>query len=173
MITDMKQRGAKRSMPGAWEQSLHRSAGRPLRGIYKLGADPAPRWASITAIQISEESAKASFPGSLQVRRVSSAGREIHADAIYKLITAFSEPCDHDLEQKTKRNPSKPLIIPICSCDFPGRATYLLKRRVLRRRANTVRKQLSCAPPEIFQPGMTPFPIDRPSNDHCTSCDQH
>jgi len=69
MITDLKQRGAKIDV---WGVGTKLSTGQPdaaLGGVYKLGATRCPGGEWQYHIKLSEESAKISIPGSLQVRR--------------------------------------------------------------------------------------------------------
>src|SRR5256885_7039368 len=81
MITDLKQRGAKIDV---WGVGTKLSTGQPdgaLGGIYKLGATRRPGGEWQYRIKLSEESAKASFPGSLQVRGFHEPGGTFIADA--------------------------------------------------------------------------------------------
>src|SRR3954454_3181249 len=94
MITDLKQRGAKIDV---WGVGSKLSTGQPdgaLGGIYKLGAT---RWRDAEwqyRIKLSEESAKASIPGSLQVRRFYQQDGKFMADTIYETDQGVSEPCE-------------------------------------------------------------------------------
>src|SRR6266480_6209221 len=105
MITDMKQRGAKVDV---WGVGTKLSTGQPdgaLGGIYKLGAIRRPGGEWQYRIKLSEESAKASVPGSLQVRRFYQPDGRFMADAIYETNRGVSEPCeivDVETEDKTK-----------------------------------------------------------------------
>jgi nicotinate phosphoribosyltransferase len=94
MITDLKQRGAKIDV---WGVGTKLSTGQPdaaLGGIYKLGAIRRPGGEWQYRIKLSEESAKASVPGSLQVRRFHEPDGRFIADAIYETDHRVSEPCE-------------------------------------------------------------------------------
>src|SRR6266536_863807 len=91
-IADMKRRGAKIDM---WGVGTKLSTGQPdaaLGGVYKLGAvrPPGRQWRY--RIKVSDERAKTSCPGLLQVRRFYQSGGRFIADAIYEIDHAISEP---------------------------------------------------------------------------------
>src|SRR3982750_3267384 len=82
MITDLKQRGARIDV---WGVGTKLATGQPdaaLGGIYKLGATRRRDAEWQYRIKLSEESTKASFPGSLQVRRFYQRDGRFMADAI-------------------------------------------------------------------------------------------
>jgi nicotinate phosphoribosyltransferase len=152
MIADLKQRGAKIDV---WGVGTKLATGQPdaaLGGIYKLGAirHPGDEWQY--RIKLSEESAKASVPGSLQVRRFHESNGRFIADAIYEIDHGVSEPCeivDVERESRTKipRNTRySDLLVPIFRA---GRFVY--EQPSIEASREHVRKQLSCAPPEILQ----------------------
>jgi nicotinate phosphoribosyltransferase len=152
MITDLKQRGAKIDV---WGVGTKLSTGQPdaaLGGIYKLGAirRPAGEWQY--RIKLSEEPAKASVPGSLQVRRFYQPDGRFIADAIYETDHGVSEPCeivDVETEDKTtipRNTPYSDLLVPIFRV---GQVVYDAPNIEVSR--DHVRKQLSRAPPEILQ----------------------
>src|SRR5438876_9452513 len=101
----MKQRGARIDM---WGVGTKLTTGQPdaaLGGIYKLGAvrHPGGQWQY--RIKLSDEAAKTSCPGSLQVRRFHQPDGRFIADAIYETIHAIGEPCvvvDLETEEKTE-----------------------------------------------------------------------
>jgi len=152
MITDLKQRGAKIDV---WGVGTKLATGQPdaaLGGIYKLGAlrRPGDKWQY--RIKLSEESAKASVPGSLQVRRFYQPDGRFMADAIYETDHGVSEPCeivDVETEDKTtipRNTRYSDLLVPIFRAGqlvYEGPSTEASREHV--------RKQLSCAPPEILQ----------------------
>jgi nicotinate phosphoribosyltransferase len=151
-ITDLKQRGAKIDV---WGVGTKLSTGQPdaaLGGIYKLGAIRRPGGAWQYRIKLSEESAKASVPGSLQVRRFYQPDERFMADAIYETDYGVSEPCeivDVETEAKTKipRNTRySDLLVPIFRA---GQVVY--EEQSIEASREHLRKQLSCAPPEILQ----------------------
>src|SRR5437667_3661664 len=119
MITDLKQRGAKIDI---WGVGTKLATGQPdaaVGGIYKLGAIRRPGGKWQYRIKLSEESAKASVPGSLQVRRFCQSDGRFMADAIYETERGVSEPCeivDVETEDKTKipgNTPYSELLVPI------------------------------------------------------------
>jgi len=92
VIADMKQGGARIDM---WGVGTKLTTGQPdaaLSGIYKLGAvrHPGGQWQY--RIKLSDEAAKTSCPGLLQVRRFQQPDGRFIADAIYETDHAISEP---------------------------------------------------------------------------------
>ena len=92
-ITEMKKRGAKIDI---WGVGTKLTTGQPdsaLGGIYKLAAvrKPGEKWRY--RIKLSDDPAKTSFPGLLQVRRFHQPDGRFIADAIYEIDQAVSEPC--------------------------------------------------------------------------------
>jgi nicotinate phosphoribosyltransferase len=152
MITDLKQRGAKIDV---WGVGTKLATGQPdgaLGGIYKLGAIRRPGGEWQYRIKLSEELAKASIPGSLQVRRFYQPDGRFIADAIYETDHGVSEPCeivDVETEDKTtipRDTRYSDLLVPI----FRGGKVVYEAPSIETSRAH-LRKQLSCAPPEILQ----------------------
>src|SRR5262249_147179 len=100
----------------------------------------------------SEESAKISIPGSLQVRRFHNPDGKYIADAIYETDHAVSEPCEIvDVETEDKATIPKntrysDLLVPIFRS---GKVVY--EAPSIETSRDHLRKQLSCAPPEILQ----------------------
>jgi nicotinate phosphoribosyltransferase len=151
-ITDMKQRGAKIDI---WGVGTKLSTGQPdaaLGGIYKLGAARRPGGEWQYRIKLSEESAKGSVPGSLQVRRFHQPDGRFIADAIHETDHGVSEPCeivDAETKDKTaipRNTPYSDLLVPIFRAgklvyDAPGIETS----------RDHLRKQLSYVPPEILR----------------------
>jgi nicotinate phosphoribosyltransferase len=152
VITDLKQRGAKIDV---WGVGTKLSTGQPdaaLGGIYKLGAIRRRGGEWQYRIKLSEESAKASIPGSLQVRRFYQPDGRFMADAIYETDQSLSEPCEIvevETEDKTTIPPNtrySDLLVPIFRA---GQLVYETPNIEVSR--DHVRKQLSSAPPEILQ----------------------
>jgi nicotinate phosphoribosyltransferase len=152
VITDLKQRGAKIDV---WGVGTKLSTGQPdaaLGVIYKLGAVRGPGGEWQYRIKLSEESAKASVPGSLQVRRFHHPDGRFMADAIYETDHGVSEPCeivDFETEDKTKlpRNTRySDLLVPIFRV---GQVIY--DEPSIEASHKYLREQLSCAPVEILQ----------------------
>ena len=104
-IADMKRHGAKIDM---WGVGTKLTTGQPdaaLGGIYKLGAVRRPGGQWEYRIKLSDERAKTSCPGLLQVRRFREHGGRFIADAIYEIDHTISEPCaivDFQTEQETE-----------------------------------------------------------------------
>ncbi|HMF45037.1 MAG TPA: nicotinate phosphoribosyltransferase [Candidatus Udaeobacter sp.] len=152
MIADLKQRGAKIDV---WGVGTKLSTGQPdaaLGVIYKLGAIRRPNGEWQYRIKLSEESAKISIPGSLQVRRFHNPDGKYIADAIYETDHAVSEPCeivDVETEDKTtipRNTRYSDLLVPIFRA---GKVVY--EAPSIEAARDHLRKQLSCAPPEILQ----------------------
>ena len=152
MITDLKQRGAKIDV---WGVGTKLSTGQPdaaLGVIYKLGAIRRPDGEWQYRIKLSEESAKTSVPGSLQVRRFCQPDGRLTADAIFETYLGVVEPCeivDVETEDETTIPPSmhhSDLLVPIFR---DGKVVY--QTPSIETSRNHLRKQLSCAPREISQ----------------------
>jgi nicotinate phosphoribosyltransferase len=152
MITDLKQRGAKIDV---WGVGTKLSTGQPdgaLGGIYKLGAIRHPGGEWQYRIKLSEESAKTSIPGSLQVRRFHQPDGRFIADAIYETDHGVSESCeimDVETEDKTtipRNTRSSDLLVPIFRA---GKVVH--EAPSIETSRDHLRKQLSCAPPEILR----------------------
>jgi nicotinate phosphoribosyltransferase len=152
MIADMKRRGAKIDL---WGVGTKLSTGQPdaaLGGIYKLGAVRRRGEEWHYRIKLSEESAKTSVPGSLQVRRFHHPDGRFMADGIYEIDHGVSEPCeivDVETKDRTKIPPNtrySDLLVPILRA---GQVVY--ENPSIEASRKHLRKQLSCAPPEILQ----------------------
>ena len=152
MIADLKQRGAKIDV---WGVGTKLSTGQPdaaLGVIYKLGAIRRPGGEWQYRIKLSEELAKVSVPGSLQVRRFYQPDGRFMADAIYETDHGVSEVCeivDIETEEKTTIPPNthhSDLLVPIFRA---GQVVYEAPSIEMSR--EHLCKQLSCAPPEILQ----------------------
>ena len=176
VITDLKKRGAKIDV---WGVGTKLSTGQPdaaLGGIYKLGAVRRPGGEWQYRIKLSEESEKASIPGSLQVRRFYQPDGRFIADAIYETDHRVSEPCEIvDPETNDRLTigdanaiasvgeavgfPRDDNVVPYSG---PAHFTDLLvpifragqfvyEQPSIEESREHVHKQLSCAPPEILQ----------------------
>lgn len=92
LIRDLKAQGAKINVWGVGT-NLVTAKGQPaLDGVYKLAAlqDASGQW--VHKLKLSEQTAKTTNPGILQVRRFFD-GMFYTADAIYDEITSISQPC--------------------------------------------------------------------------------
>jgi nicotinate phosphoribosyltransferase len=152
VIADMKQRGAKIDM---WGVGTKLATGQPdaaLGGIYKLGAvrRPAGQWQY--RIKLSDEPAKTSYPGLLQVRRFRQPDGRFIVDAIYEMDHVVSEPCMIvDLEgEKTAEIPNETgysdLLAPIFR---HGQLVYGVP--TIEASRERTRQQLGNAPPEVLK----------------------
>ena len=150
-IAEMKQRGAK---IGIWGVGTRLTTGQPdgaLGGIYKLGAVRAPREQWRYRIKLSDESAKTSCPGLLQVRRFHQPDGRFIADAICEIDHVVSEPCvivDLGNEKHTEipaRTEYSDLLVPIFR---HGELIYRVPGIEASRAY--ARKQLRRAPPAIL-----------------------
>jgi nicotinate phosphoribosyltransferase len=156
VIADMKRHGARIDM---WGVGTKLTTGQPdaaLGGIYKLGAvrRPGSRWQY--RIKLSDEPAKTSYPGLLQVRRFRQPDGRFIADAIYEIDHVVSEPCvivdlegDRIAEIPTGTKYSD-LLVPIFR---HGQLVYGVPPIEASR--ERTRQQLGNAPPEVLR-------LDRP-----------
>ncbi len=161
VIADMKQGGARIDM---WGVGTKLTTGQPaaaLSGIYKLGAvrHPGGQWQY--RIKLSDEAAKTSCPGLLQVRRFQQPDGRFIADAIYETDHAISEPCvvvDLETEKKTEipaKTDYSDLLVPVFR-----RAQLVYQTSNIEASREHARKQLDCAPPEILRlKNPTPYKI--------------
>jgi nicotinate phosphoribosyltransferase len=150
-IADMKRHGAKIDM---WGVGTKLTTGQPdaaLGGIYKLGAVRRPGGQWQYRIKLSDERAKTSVPGLLQVRRFHQPNGRFVADAIYEIDHPVSKPCvivDPRNEQQTEI-PAKmehiDVLVPIFR---KGEPVYQAPELDASR--EHARTQLSCAPSEIL-----------------------
>ena len=92
-IADLKARGAKINVWGVGTKLATGCPDGALNGIYKLGAVRRPGEAWQYRIKLSNEAAKTSCPGLLQVRRYCNANGEFLGDAIYEVDHGVSDPC--------------------------------------------------------------------------------
>jgi nicotinate phosphoribosyltransferase len=152
VIADMKQRGARIDV---WGVGTKLTTGQPdaaLGGIYKLGAVRRPGGQWQYRIKLSDEAAKTSCPGSLQVRRFHQPDGSLIADAIYETNHPINEPCvivDLETDKKMEipaNTRFSDLLVPIFRA---GQLVYQTPRIDASR--EYARKQLSCAPPEILR----------------------
>ena len=152
IIADMKRHDAKIDM---WGVGTKLTTGQPdaaLGGIYKLGAvrRPGSRWQY--RIKLSDEPAKTSYPGLLQVRRFCQPNGRFIADAIYEIDHGINDHCvvvDLETEEETEipaEADYSDLLVPIFR---KGQLLYEAPNiEAARERART---QLTCAPPEILR----------------------
>jgi nicotinate phosphoribosyltransferase len=160
-IADMKRHGAKIDM---WGVGTKLTTGQPdaaLGGIYKLGAVRRPGGQWQYRIKLSDEGAKTSCPGLLQVRRFHQPDGRFVADAIYEIDHQVSEPCTV-VDLQTEQEAEIPgnieytdLLVPIF---HKGELIYQPPN--LAASHECARQQLSCAPAEILRlNNPTPYKI--------------
>jgi nicotinate phosphoribosyltransferase len=149
-IAEMKRHGAKIDM---WGVGTKLTTGQPdaaLGGIYKLGAVRRPGGQWQYRIKLSDERAKTSSPGRLQVRRFHRPGGEFVADVIYEIDHRVSEPCtvvDLQTGQETKipaHMEHSELLVPIFR---KGELVYQAPNLVASR--ENTRQQVSRLPAEV------------------------
>jgi nicotinate phosphoribosyltransferase len=152
-IADLKRRGAKIDV---WGVGTKLATGQPdaaLDGIYKLGAVRRPGGEWQYRIKVSDERAKSSAPGLLQVRRFRQPDGRFIADAIYEIDHGITEPCtvvDIETEEQTElpaMTECSDLLVPV----FRGGRLVCQPPSLEASRADT-HQQLGCAPPEILRP---------------------
>lgn len=150
-IAEMKRRGAKIDV---WGVGTRLATGHPdgaLTGIYKLGAvrSPGSQWQY--RIKLSDDLAKTSVPGSLQVRRFHHASGKFIADAIYETDHPPAQPCalvnletgeQTEIPAGTKYSD---LLTPIFRTGKP-----VCSAPEIAASREHARQQLRCAPPEIL-----------------------
>jgi nicotinate phosphoribosyltransferase len=138
-----------------WGVGTKLTTGQPdaaLGGIYKLGAVRRPGSGWQYRIKLSDEPAKTSYPGLLQVRRFCQPDGGFIADAIYEIDHGINEHClVLDVETQEKREiPLKAnysdLLVPIFR---GGRLVYQLPS--IEQSRERARTQLSDAPCEILR----------------------
>src|SRR5262249_42052008 len=151
-IAELKRRGAKIDI---WGVGTKLTTGQPdaaLGGIYKLGAvrGPGEKWRY--RIKLSDQAAKTSYPGLLQVRRFHQRDGRFLADAIYEIDHPVSEPCvivDLATEEATEipaRTKYSDLLVPIFR---RGEAVYRVQ--AIEASREHARQQLGQLPPEVLQ----------------------
>jgi nicotinate phosphoribosyltransferase len=151
-IAEMKQRGAKIDI---WGVGTKLTTGQPdaaLGGIYKLGATRPPDGKWRYRIKLSDEPAKTSCPGLLQVRRYSDANGRFVADAIYEIDHEIRAPCAiFDIATNARSEISasdsySDLLVPIFQ---QGELVYRVPD--IHESRQCTRKQLSFLPPEVLR----------------------
>ena len=151
-IADMKQRGARIDI---WGVGTKLATGQPdaaLDGVYKLVAVRSPGEEWRYRIKLSDEPARISSPGLLQVRRFHQPDGRFIADAIYEIDHAISEPCvivDLQGEKQTEipaATAYSELLLPIFR---HGQLVYQMPK--IHESREHARTQLSCAPPEVMK----------------------
>jgi nicotinate phosphoribosyltransferase len=91
VVASLKEQGARIALWGVGTRLVTGAPDAALTGVYKLGAMRRPGGAWIHRVKLSEQSAKTSVPGVLQVRRFVSGGEDL-ADCIYDELSGVPEP---------------------------------------------------------------------------------
>lgn len=117
LIRDLKQQGAKITVWGVGTNLVTGKDQPALDGVYKLAAIQNEKGEWVHKLKLSEQTAKVTNPGILQVRRFFD-GHFYIADAIYDELTGIQEPCTlidpHDPNvQLTPEHPYADLLVPI------------------------------------------------------------
>ncbi len=92
LIRDLKQQGAKITVWGVGTNLVTGKDQPSLDGVYKLSAIQNEKGEWVHRLKLSEQTAKVTNPGILQVRRFFD-GRFYVGDAIYDELTGIKEPC--------------------------------------------------------------------------------
>ncbi len=120
IIADLKQQGARIDTWGVGTRLVTAYDQPALGGVYKLSAmqDGSKKWQH--KIKLSEQSAKISIPGILQVRRYRKPDGCFIADAIYDTLTSIGDGCcvidPADMTRRKAIEPGTPhedLLVPI------------------------------------------------------------
>ena len=151
-IAEMKKRGAKIDI---WGVGTKLTTGQPdaaIEGIYKLGAVRRPGEPWRYRIKLSDEPAKTSCPGLLQVRRFYRPDGRFIADAIYEIDHAVSHPFvivdlqTHEQNEIPAKTEYFDLLVPIFR-----RGDLVYRVPQIEESREHARKQLSCAPPSVVR----------------------
>lgn len=119
VIDSLKEQGARISVWGVGTRLVTGADDGALGGVYKLSASRRPGEPWKHRLKLSEQAAKVSIPGLLQVRRFE--GPEGHvADAIWDELTGIPEepvivdPLDHTRRREMEGAPHQDLLVPVC-----------------------------------------------------------
>ena len=117
LIRDLKQQGAKISIWGVGTNLVTAKDQPALDGVYKLSAIQNEKGEWVHRLKLSEQTAKVTNPGILQVRRFFD-GHFYIGDAIYDELLGIKEPCtmidptDPNIQMSSKE-PHEDLLVPI------------------------------------------------------------
>jgi nicotinate phosphoribosyltransferase len=118
VIDSLKEQGARISVWGVGTRLVTGADDGALGGVYKLSASRRPGEPWKHRLKLSEQAAKVSIPGLLQVRRFE--GPEGHvADAIWDELTGIPEepvivdPLDHTRRREMEGAPHQDLLLPV------------------------------------------------------------
>lgn len=117
LIRDLKQQGAKITVWGVGTNLVTGKDQPALDGVYKLAAIQDEKGVWVHKLKLSEQTAKVTNPGILQVRRFFD-GHFYVGDAIYDELIGIQEPCtivdQHDPNtQLTPKSHHTDLLVPI------------------------------------------------------------
>src|SRR5205809_1642703 len=151
-IAEMKKRGAKIDI---WGVGTKLTTGQPdaaIEGIYKLGAVRRPGEPWRYRIKLSDEPAKTSCPGLLQVHRFHRPDGRFIADAIHEIDHPISEPCVI-VDVRTNARSEIPAATEYSDLLAPIFRQGSLVYRVppIQASRERARMQLSCSPPAVVR----------------------
>jgi nicotinate phosphoribosyltransferase len=119
IIDSLKEQGARIVVWGVGTRLVTGAEDGALGGVYKLGATRSAGGEWVRRVKLSEQSAKTSVPGLLQVRRFRTAGGDL-ADCIYDELMGLPSPCtmvdplDHTRRREIPAGtPGEDLLLPI------------------------------------------------------------
>ena len=119
IIESLKEQGADIAVWGVGTRLVTGAGDGALGGVYKLGAVRKPGGPWVSRVKLSEQSAKTSVPGTLQVRRFRSDAGHL-ADCIYDELSGLPSPCtivdplDHTRRREIPAGtPGEDLLLPI------------------------------------------------------------
>jgi nicotinate phosphoribosyltransferase len=130
VVASLKEQGARIVLWGIGTRLVTGAPDAALGGVYKLGAMRRPGAGWIHRVKLSEQSAKTSVPGVLQVRRFTRDGEDL-ADCIYDELTGVParptivDPLDHTRRREIPEGtPGEDLLAPVLragrvACDRP------------------------------------------------------
>jgi nicotinate phosphoribosyltransferase len=127
IIDSLQEQGARIDVWGVGTRLVTGDGDGALGGVYKLGAVRRPGQGWVHRVKLSEQAAKTSVPGILQVRRFRRDGADL-ADCIYDELTGLTEPTtivdplDHTRRREIPAGtPGEDLLVPIFRA---GRLVY-------------------------------------------------
>ena len=151
-IAEMKRSGAKIDV---WGVGTKLTAGQPdaaLGGIYKLGAVRKPGGEWRYRVKLSDDPAKTSYPGLLQVRRFHQPDGRFVADAIYEINHAASGPwtiVDLQTEKEAEISAETTYSDLLVSIFRKGELVYQVPE--IKEARERTRQQLNCLPPKVVR----------------------
>ncbi len=119
VIDSLKEQGARVTVWGVGTRLVSGAPDAALGGVYKLGAVRRPGGPWVHRVKLSEQSAKTSVPGMLQIRRFGSESGDL-ADCVYDELGGLPSPCvlvdplDHTRRREIPSStPGRDLLAPV------------------------------------------------------------